>query len=198
MLALVRAAPFCDRTIKGGGWERRLGIELDGRSLGLIGCGKVGKLVAHFALAFHMEVLAFDPFPDPRFQPAARFRYAPLETIWPAAGLISLHCPPAPEGQPLIHRDTLARMRQGVYIVNTARAELIDEAAVLAALDSGHLAGLATDVFATEPPVHRQLADHPRVIATPHIGGFTQESVSRAMEVAVDNLLAALAAQPSP
>jgi phosphoglycerate dehydrogenase-like enzyme len=198
MLALARSVPFCDQAIKSGGWERRLGTELEGRALGLVGCGKIGKLVARFALALDMDVLACDPLPDPAFRPSPRFHYAPLEQLWPASDFLSLHCPPSPNGQPLITREVLERTRKGLFIVNTARAELIDEPAALAALDSGRLAGLATDVFATEPPPQRQLAGHPRVIATSHIGGFTQESVTRSMDVAVDNLLAALARAPSP
>ena len=197
MLALVRSVPLSDHAIKQGGWERALGVELEGRTLGLIGCGKIGKLVARFALAFDMTVLAFDLYPDAAFRPSDRFKYAPLDEIWSRADILSLHCPPSPNGQPLIDSETLSRLRKGVYIVNTARAELIDETAIIEALDSGRVAGLATDVFATEPPTQRQLAGHKRVIATPHIGGFTGESVSRAMDVAVDNLLAALSAKAS-
>jgi phosphoglycerate dehydrogenase-like enzyme len=185
LLALARSVPFCDQAIKGGGWERRPGIELEGRSLGLVGCGKIGKLVARFALAFDMRVLAYDPVVDPAFRPSPRFNHVALDQLWPASDFISLHCPPGADGQPLITCQSLERMRQGAYLVNTAR-------------DSGRLAGLATDVFATEPPAQRQLAGHPRVIATPHLGGFTQESISRAMDVAVDNLLAALACAPAP
>lgn len=192
ILALVRAVPFSDHTIKQGGWERRLGLELEGRTLGLVGCGNVGKLVARLALAFEMTVLAYDPLPDPAFQPSDHFSFVPLQQLWPRAHVLSLHCPPLPSAQPLIGPETLERIRRGVFIVNTARAGLLDEPAILAALNSGHVAGLATDVFAVEPPAQRELAAHPRVIATPHIGGYTEESVSRAMDMAVDNLLAAL------
>lgn len=196
ILGLARSVPFSDQAIKQGGWERRIGFELEGRTLGLVGCGKIGKLVARFALALDMNVVAYDPFPDAAFRPD-RFSYVPLEQLWSAADVISLHCPPPPDGRPLVGREALDRMRAGVCIVNTARAELLDEPAVLAALEAGRVAGLATDVFVTEPPAQRQLANHPRVIATPHIGGFTGESVSRAMDVAVDNLLAVLAENPA-
>jgi len=178
--------------LKSGAWERREGIELEGRALGLIGCGRIGRLVARFALAFGMKVLAYDLLPDPSFRPSDRFEYSTVESLWPHADIVSLHCPPPADGLPLIGAKTLDAMKPGAYLVNTARAGLLDEEAVLAALDSGRLAGLATDVFPEEPPRDLRLLQHPKVIATPHIGGFTKESVSRAVEVAVDNLLASL------
>jgi phosphoglycerate dehydrogenase-like enzyme len=192
MLALARSVPFCDQRLKSGAWERREGIELEGRALGLIGCGRIGRLVARFALAFGMKVLAYDLLPDPSFRPSDRFEYSTVESLWPHADIVSLHCPPPADGLPLIGAKTLDAMKPGAYLVNTARAGLLDEEAVLAALDSGRLAGLATDVFPEEPPRDLRLLQHPKVIATPHIGGFTKESVSRAVEVAVDNLLASL------
>lgn len=193
MLALVRSVPFSDQRLKSGEWQRREGIELAGRTLGLVGCGRIGKLVARFALAFDMNVLAYDLFPDLSFQPSQRFQYSTLQSLWPRCDIVSLHCPLAPDGSPLIGPQILGVMKRGAYLVNTARAELLDEGSVLAALQSGQLCGLATDVFAEEPPRERALASHSKVIATPHIGGYTEESVSRAVEVAVDNLLAALA-----
>jgi len=195
MLALVRAVPFSDAALKGGSWERRKGIELDGRTLGLVGCGKIGKLVAGFALALGMDVLACDPCADESFAPSDKFAYADLPTVLARADVLSLHCPPREDGSPLLDAAALAAMKQGVYIVNTARAELIDDAAVLAAIASAHVAGLATDVYREEPPADRSLVECDRVIATPHTGGFTEESVTRAVEVAVDNMLAVLAGE---
>ena len=113
-----------------------------------------------------------------------------LGTVLRESDILSLHCPPS--DRPVIGKEELAVMKCGAYLVNTARAELIDEAAVEAALDSGALAGFATDVFVTEPPSVLSLARHRGVIVTPHIGGFTAESVDRAMNAAVDNLLEAL------
>ena len=193
MLAMVRALPFSDTAIKAGAWERRKGIELDGRTLGLVGCGKIGKLVAGFALALGMDVLACDPYPDETFAPGGRFAYAHLGRVLADADVVSLHCPPNPDGAPLLDAEVIAGMKQGVYIVNTARAELVDDAAVLEAIQAGQIAGLATDVYRTEPATERALAESDRVIATPHIGGFTDESVTRAVDVAVDNMLAVLA-----
>jgi phosphoglycerate dehydrogenase-like enzyme len=192
MLALARSVPFGDQQMKQGAWERRKGTQLEGRTLGLIGCGRVGRSVTQFALGLDMNVLAHDPFTDTSLRPSARFEFVTLERLWSQADFVSLHCPPAANGRPVIHHETIAAMKKGVYIVNTARASLLDEEAVLAALDSAQIEGLATDVFEHEPPHDRRLVLHPKVIATPHIGAFTEESISRAVEVAVDNLLSAL------
>jgi phosphoglycerate dehydrogenase-like enzyme len=190
-LALVRSVPFSDAGIKAGGWQRRPGIELAGRTLGLLGCGRIGRLVSGFALALGMQVRAYDLYPDPAYA-APGFNFAGFDETIAAADILSLHCPMPRDGRPLLTAEVIARLKPGVYVVNTARAGLLDEAAVRAALEAGRIAGLATDVFPEEPPRDRALAGHDRVIATPHIGGLTDESVTRSMDVAVDNLLTEL------
>ncbi|MHC4201359.1 MAG: phosphoglycerate dehydrogenase, partial [Planctomycetota bacterium] len=152
ILSLVRAIPFSDARLKAGEWERRKGVELDGRTLGLVGCGRIGKLVAGFGLAFGMKVLAHDPYPDESFAPAAGLSYVDLDRVLAGSDVVSLHCPPREDGRPLIDKTALAKMKEGAYLVNTARAELLDEEAVLEALRSGRIAGLATDVYRQEPP----------------------------------------------
>jgi len=192
ILSLARWVPFSDKCIKAGGWERRKGVELAGRTLGLVGCGNIGKLVAKFALGMDMKVLAYDVLPDRSFAPSPDFRFAPLDDVLAQSDVISLHCPALPDGKPLLDAAALAKTKHGVFLVNTARADLIDGQALAAALQSGQVAGAATDVFKTEPPTGDPLAASDRVVATPHIGGFTEESVDRAVHVAVDNLLAEL------
>jgi phosphoglycerate dehydrogenase-like enzyme len=192
ILALARWVPFGDMTIKSGGWERRKGMELFGKTLGLVGCGHVGRLVAKLALGFEMNVLGYDVLADKAFAPSPAFRYATLDEVLAGADVISLHCPAPPDGKPLINATTMARMKNGVLLVNTARADLVDGTALAAALQSGQVAGVAMDVFMTEPPAADPPLSSDRVIATPHIGGFTDESVDRAVQVAVDNLLAEL------
>ncbi|MCE9614850.1 MAG: phosphoglycerate dehydrogenase [Lentisphaerae bacterium] len=189
MLALARSIPCCDRSLKGGGWDRPTGIELSGKTLGLVGCGRIGRLVAGFGLAFDMEVLAYDPAPALTFAPSPRFHYTALDDLLGQADFVSLHAPLAKDGQALIGGASLQRMKRGAYLINTARGSLLDDDAVLAALDSEHLAGVALDAFDPEPPTDLRLVSHPRVIATPHAGGLTRESIDRAIEVAVANLL---------
>ncbi len=191
-LALLRSIPFSDARMKAGGWERRQGAELEGKTLGVIGTGKIGKLVARFGLAFDVKVIGSDPYPDPALAKTPGFRYAPVAELLAAADVVTLHCPHEPGAKPLVDAAALASMKKGAVLVNTARWGLVDPDAVLAALGSGKLAGYAVDAFETEPPAAHPLLAHERVVTTPHVGAYTAESVARATRVAVDNLLAAL------
>lgn len=193
MFALARGVIGCDRSLKEGGWTRgRVGVELEGRTLGLAGCGRVGRLVARMALGIGMRVVAFDPYPDAEFKPGDDFAYAALEDVMAQADFLSLHCPPSSNGLPILNAASLERLKRGVFVINTARYDVMDADAVIAALESGQIAGMALDVFDAEPPGDPRLSTHARVIASPHIGGFTKESVDRAMTGAVENLLRAL------
>ena len=192
LLGLARSLPSSDGALKAGRWERTLGMELAGRTLGLIGCGRVGRLVAHICLALGMSVLAHDARPDNSFAPSPAFRFVDIGAAFRDTDCISLHCPYTAGEQPLIGPDSLAQMRRGVLLVNTARAGLIDADALLAEIETGRVAGYATDVFPVEPPPAHALYAHRNVILTPHIGGYTAESVSRAAGMAVENLLRAL------
>jgi len=194
ILAITRSIPFSDHAVKTGEWQRRKGIELRDKTLGLIGCGKIGKLVAEMAMGLGMKTVAVDVFADASFQPSPLFRFGTVDDLYTESDIISLHCPPQPNGHPLINAAEIARMKRGVYLINAARYDLLDAAAVAAAIDSGQIAGLALDVFDHEPPVDNALVGYDRVIATPHVGGLTAESVDRAVLAAVDNLLAHLTA----
>jgi len=187
MLCGIRHVSWSDNRLKNGGWERKKGIEIMGRTLGVIGCGQIGRYLVEIAAGMGMKTMAYDPFPDTSFQGGPDFYYASLDDLIQNADVISLHCPPGEK--PVIDAETIAAMKDGVYLINTARASLIDEDAVLNSLESGKLRGLATDVYDTEPPVMSPLLCHENVILTPHTGGFTQESVTRATEGAVENLL---------
>lgn len=189
MLSAFRSVPWSAGKLRQGDWQRRIGIEAQGRTLAVIGCGAIGREVADLALGFGMWVVGYDPFPSNSFARPG-FRFATLDDALTSADAISFHCPPGQ--RPILDADMLARMKPGVVVVNTARAELIDDEAMLAALDSGQVGGLATDVYRKEPPELSPLLMHDRVILTPHTGGFTQESVERATRVAVENLLKVL------
>ena len=189
VFALLRSIPWSDAQLKRQAWNRRQGLEVAGRTLGLLGCGNIGRLVVELATGVGLNTIAFKRHSDPSFAPP-RFRWVSPEELYAGAHVISLHCPAGPK--PVIDRESIARMKRGVFLVNTARAGVVDEQAVLEALDSGKMAGYAVDVFAQEPPKDWKLAGHEKVIATPHIGGFTEESVSRATEDAVRNILEVL------
>ena len=192
LLALVRSIPASCAAMKAGGWERSQGAELEGRTLGIVGCGRIGKLVARFALALDMQVLGYDAYPDASFAPSALFRFAALDEVLGSSDAVTLHCPHEPGQPPIMDTLSIEKMRKGAYLINTARAGLVDPAAVLLALERGKLSGYAVDAYDTEPPAASPLLSHRKVITTPHIGGFTTESVTRATRAAVENLLAAL------
>jgi phosphoglycerate dehydrogenase-like enzyme len=144
------------------------------------------------AAGLGLRVAAHDPAADEAFAPPDGFRFASLDEVLAEADVLSLHCPPPSDGKPLVDKRHVDRMKDGVYLVNTARGDLLDDQAVLDALESGKIAGVALDVYRKEPPGIHPLIQHKQVIATPHIGAFTEESVTRAVEAAVDNLLEVL------
>jgi phosphoglycerate dehydrogenase-like enzyme len=192
MLSLLRSVSYGDARIKTGAWERRQGTELEGKILGVVGTGRIGKLVTKFALGMDMRVIGHDAYPDALYAPSQDFRYVTLEELIGSSDIITLHCPHSPGEKPLIDASALALLKKGAILVNTARGGLVDDEALLAALQDGRLAGYGVDAFDSEPPAPSALLVHDRVIATPHIGAFTAESVSRATQVAVDNLIGAL------
>ena len=187
--AALRSIPLADAGIKAGQWPRRRGMEIRGRTVGVIGCGAIGREVARMAIALGARVKAYDPVRPNLDLPGDRFAYAEIDDIVASADILTLHCPLPKDGSALLDRSRLFLATEGQIIVNTARARLIDEDALIEALDAGRIGCYATDVFEPEPPVSLALAGHPRVIATSHIGGFTTESVDRATRIAADNLL---------
>lgn len=192
LLSLVRSIPFSDATLKAEEWDRRKGIEIKDRLLGVYGCGQIGREVVCMALGLGMRVIAYDPFPHQSFDPGGGFRFVESSEVLEASDIVTLHCPVPDSGEPVIDEEAIKNMKRGAYLINTARADLVDEAPLLAALEEGHIAGAAIDVYASEPPGDNPLVKHTNVIATPHVGGTTTESVDRAMDRAVDNLLAVL------
>lgn len=191
-LSALRQVPWSHSALRAGGWQRWQGRELSETVVGLVGLGAVGRLTAGLFTVLGAQVVAHDPVVAPGTDPS--LRVVGLDELFGSCDVISLHAPPLPGGRPLVDAERLATTRRGSALVNTARAALVDDAAVLAALESGVLAAYAVDAFDTEPPSLTDLLRHPRVIATPHIGGYTAASVRRATSHAVHNLLTALAA----
>jgi phosphoglycerate dehydrogenase-like enzyme len=158
--------------------------------------GAVGREVARLATAFGAKVLAYDPLAPRAGATEAAVQRVDLATVFAESDIVSLHCPAPADGRPMIGARELATFRRGAVLVNTARAALVDEAALLMALQSGQVDVYATDVYPQEPPRDLALFRHDRVIAVSHIGGYTRESVERATTAAVANLLEALASAP--
>ena len=181
MLALSRNLAPADASMKAGAWDRKsfAGVELYGKRLGVVGLGRVGREVAARCRAFGMEVQAFDPFVSPALAEQAHVTLRSLEELLQTSDYLSLHTTLTPETRHLIGKDALGRVKAGVRIVNAARGELIDDEALLAALESGRVAGAALDVHAQEPPKDWRLAKHPKVLALPHLGASTREAQER-------------------
>ena len=178
LLGLARRVPQANASMKRGEWEKKKfeGVELRGKTLGLVGLGQIGSHVARLARVLEMEVVAYDPYVTAVRAADLEVKLAPLEEVLETADFLSLHASATPETHHLINARTLARAQPGLRIVNCARGELIDEAALLDAVESGVVAGAALDVFESEPPRNRKLLEHPHVIATPHIAGSTEEA----------------------
>ncbi len=193
IFAALRHLPFTDAGVKAGQWPRRLGREIRGRKVGVVGMGAVGRETARLASALGATVLAHDPLQPESAAGTTAVEWLELEALFAEAEIVTLHCPARADGRPMIGAEQFASFRKGAVLVNTARASLVDDDALLAALGSGRLDVYATDVFEQEPPRDLTLVKHDRVIAVSHVGGFTQESVERATVAAVANLLEALA-----
>jgi D-3-phosphoglycerate dehydrogenase len=195
MLALARQVPRLDKAMHEGKWEKSsaAGTEVRGKTLGLIGLGRIGSEVAVRAEAFDMRVLGYDPYISEAAAREVQVELVPLERLLAESDFVSLHTAVSPVTQNLINRTTLAQMKHGARLVNAARGELVDEAALAEALKSGKLAGAALDVFVEEPPKDLTLVGLPNVIATPHVAGSTaeaQEEVGTQVAVQVRDYLA--------
>lgn len=181
MLAVSRMVPAADARLKSGVWDRKsfVGQELQGKTLGIIGLGQIGKAVAERARAFGMKVLAFDPFLDAEAARRLGVELRKLDAMLPECDVITFHTPLTDQTRNLLDEQRIATLKPGVLVINCGRGGVIDEDALLAAIVSGHVGGAGLDVFAQEPPVDRTLVEHPRVVATPHIGASTHEAQDR-------------------
>jgi D-3-phosphoglycerate dehydrogenase len=198
MLALARHLPQAYLSMKEGKWDRTsfMGIELRGKTLGIVGFGRVGQAVAKRALAFEMNVIAFDPFPNAEAAKALGVPFVGLDDLFAQSDFITLHAVSTPESKNMINAANIAKMKDGVRIINVARGSLIHEADLAEAIKSGKVAGAALDVFAEEPPpAENPLVGLPGVIHTPHLGASTLEAQNEVAVQAVNNLLNAILKQ---
>jgi len=193
ILAMARQIPQGVAATRQGQFPRLTGLALEGKTVGILGLGSIGKQLARRLSSFDCRILAFDPYPDDEFAARYKVELAPQDRVLAEADFLSLQLPLLPETRGLVSQDFLAMMKPGAFLVNTARGELIDEDALLQALRSGHLRGAALDVFAQEPPDpgHPLLA-LPQVIATPHLGSQTDGATNTMGWMAFNDCLAVL------
>jgi len=187
LFALAREIPQADQSTQSGKWEKNrfMGVELTGKTLGLVGCGNIGSIVADRAHGLKMKVVAYDPFLSPERAIELGVEKVELDELLSRADFITLHTPLTDQTRGILSREALARTKRGVRIVNCARGGLIDEPALKEALDSGHVAGAALDVFAEEPAKDNPLFGTPGLICTPHLGASTTEAqVNVAIQIA--------------
>jgi len=194
LLALARRVPEADASVKAGEWNRKLvGVELEHKTLGVVGFGRIGQRVAERARGFGMKVVAYDPFLDAAGARKLEVELLPLDELLRRSDVVTLHTPSTRETRGMINRERLALMKKDALLVNCARGGIVDEEALLEALDAGALGGAALDVFAEEPPTDLRLARHPNVVATPHLGAQTREAQERISIETAQMLLDALA-----
>jgi D-3-phosphoglycerate dehydrogenase len=198
MLSLARDVPRADSAMKQGKWLKKEleGMELSGKTLGIIGMGRIGTQVAKYASTFGMNVIAYNPQITEDEIKERGAEPVSIQDLFAWSDYISLHLPFTVHTRDLIGPLAFSQMKDGVRIVSTARGGIIDEAALLHALNSGKVAGVALDVFEKEPPGLTELISHPRVIGTPHIGAQTVEAQSRASEDIAVEVLSALQNKP--
>ena len=199
MLALARNIPQACASVRQGEWRRSafIGVEVSRKTLGIVGLGRVGAEVAHRAQSFGMTLLAYDPFVTPDYARRMGVELLPLNELLSRADFVTLHTPLTPSTANLIGTRELALMKPDARLINVARGELVDEAALLQALDDGWIAGAALDVFVTEPPQNQTLLSHPKIMATPHLGASTQEAQREVAIEAAEQALAVLEGRPA-
>ena len=200
LLAVARRIPAADASLRGGEWKRSSfnGVELNGKTAGIVGLGKIGQLLAQRLAAFGMDLIAYDPYVAPARAAQLGIEMVTLDELLARADTISIHLPKTPETKGLIGADQLAKVKPGVIIVNDARGGLIDEQALADAVREGRVGGAGIDVFATEPTTASPLFELPNVVVTPHLGASTTEAQDRAGTDVARSVLLALAGEFVP
>jgi D-3-phosphoglycerate dehydrogenase len=193
MLALARQIPEAVEAVHQGKWPRYSGVSLEGKTIGILGLGAIGKQLARRLTSFDCNILAFDPFADVAFAKDNHIELTTMEKVIEQADFVSLHLPLLPETRGIVNDTFLNKMKKGSFLINTSRGEAVDEDALLKALQSGHLKGAGLDAFKVEPPDPKNpLLALPQVIATPHLGAQTDGATSNMGWLAMRDCLAVL------
>ncbi|CAB3403774.1 unnamed protein product [Caenorhabditis bovis] len=191
ILSLSRHVPQAAASMKAGKWARKdfMGEEVFGKTLAVLGLGRIGSEVAVRMQAFGMRVIGFDPVVSKEAAAAKQIDLLSLDEIWPQADYITVHVPLIKQTENLINRETLAKCKKGVRIINVARGGIVNEQDLLESLNAGHAKGAALDVFTQEPPAERGIVDHPLVICTPHLGASTIDAQLRVASEIAENIV---------
>ncbi|PKO03950.1 MAG: hypothetical protein CVU43_00270 [Chloroflexi bacterium HGW-Chloroflexi-5] len=193
ILALARQIPEAVDAVHQGKWPRYSGVSLEGKTIGILGLGAIGKQLARRLAGFDCKILAFDPYADKQFALDNQITLAEMDQVIAASDFVSLHLPLLPETRGIVDEAFLSKIKKGAYLVNTSRGEAINEDALLKSLKSGHLKGAALDAFIVEPPdPNHPLLALPNVIATPHLGAQTDGATSNMGWLAMKDCLAVL------
>lgn len=198
MLCVARNIPALHKAVEAGEWPRMGGMELAGKTLGIVGLGAIGKRLALRAKAFEMDVVAFDPYFDEAFARDNGIERVDLDGLFARADVVSLHVPLCDATRHMVDALRISGMKPGAILINTARGGLIDEAAAAQAIKDGRLRGVGLDAFEEEPLGDSPLKGLPGVVLTPHAGGHTSQAISRMGMMAVDNAIQVLSGQVSP
>jgi len=192
ILSLARHVPQAAESMKAGKWARKdyMGNEVSGKTLAIIGLGRIGQIVAQHMQAFGMKTIGFDPLVSAQDAKKLGIEWFSLEEIWPKADYITVHVPLIKQTAGLIGRETLAKCKPTVKIINVARGGIVNEEELVEALNDGKCGGAAIDVFVEEPPKYRPLVDHPKVICTPHLGASTIQAQERVAAEIAENIVA--------
>ena len=189
MLSCARNIPEMDQSIREGNQKRPSGLELWGKTLGVIGTGRIGQGVAERCRGFHMRILGYDPYPNPSFEEKCGAKYADLETILREADVITLHVPLTADTKNMFGEEQFRMMKKEAILINTARGGIVDEAALYEALKTGEIRGAGLDATVEEPPYHSPLCTLSNCILTPHAGAATREASSKMSMMAVQNVI---------
>lgn len=190
IMASARLIPEYDAVVKSGRWERAVGYDVHGKTLGVIGTGAIGRALARFCSGLGMGIIGYDVMRSPEFEASCGGRYVDLDCLLATADFVSVHVPLTAGTRGLVGARELRMMKHTAFVINTSRGGIVDEAALLEALNEKQIAGAALDVFDHEPPVGNELALHPRVIAAPHVAAYTYDTLEAmrhaAVRIAVD------------
>ena len=192
LLAVARQIPLLDRTIKSGRWDRSPATDVHNKTLGIVGLGAIGRAVARRGAGFGMRLLSYEIVPDRAAAASLGVTLCDLDTVLRDSDFVTLHVPLSPATRHLIGEATLPKMKPTAFLINTSRGDVVDEGALLRALQEGRLAGAGLDVFHDEPVRDRTLVALDRVVATPHVASHTRETLARMEQSCADAVLAVL------